>query len=105
MVLRTGNFVEMHSVEINDTITEAHFLNSSNTFLIVFAASSTIIVDLTTNTQYPIFAITPTSLNVDNQNNLFTCNNNIIKQNQILLRFPNEDLESEFYIPLNSTGE
>lgn len=94
VVLNTSNFQEVYSVVINDSIKEAHFLNSSNNFLIVSAQSSVIIVDLATSVQYPIPATASDCMDADNQNNFFTCSNNIIKQNHVMLQLPSNDLDS-----------
>ena len=94
VVLNTSNFQEVYSVVINDSIKEAHFLNTSNNFLIVSAQSSVIIVDLATSIQYPIPVTTSSCMDADSQNNFFTCNNNIIKQNHVVVQLPSSNLES-----------
>lgn len=83
-VLNLTDYVVVHSVSINDTIHSAHFLDSSNTMMIVFGQSSTVIVNLTSNSFYFVPPIVATSYTTDRVNNsIFTCSNNVLEQLEV----------------------
>jgi hypothetical protein len=81
VVLHMSNYSELTSFSITHTITEAHFLDASNSIVVVLCPDATIFVDLSNNnTQYAITAILETTYATDQQNYLFSCTSNVVKQ-------------------------
>lgn len=63
--LTDSNFTIAYSIVINDVIIEAHFLDSSNTVLILFCLNSVTYVDLITNEQFITAKIIATVYDAD----------------------------------------
>ena len=87
-VLNLTDYTVAYSVPITGTIFSAHFLDSSNTMIVVFELSSTYIVNLTSGAQYPIPLINATDYTTDMSNSIFTCHNNVIEQLQVTFGSP-----------------
>lgn len=89
VIMNLTNFQVEYSISINQVINKVHFINESNTHIIVFGVNSTILVDLTNGNQYALPLIPAVDSDVDYNNNIFTCHANIIRQINI----------SEEYVP------
>ena len=70
-------------------------MNGSNTHIIIFGVANTVLVDLVNGNYFSLPLIPAIDSAVDN-NSIFTCYNNVIRQMDVSLEyFPPED--SEFY--------
>ena len=89
VIMNLTNFQVEYSISINQVINKVHFINGSNTHIIVFGVNSTILVDLTNGNQYALPLIPAVDSDVDYNNSIFTCHGNTMRQINI----------SEEYVP------
>jgi hypothetical protein len=80
--LATGNSIA--SFNIDDTIYQVHFLNSSNSYLLVLGETYSYLADLSSDNQiYKFNHISGEVYASDRSNNLFSCSDHKIKQRSI----------------------
>lgn len=102
VILSLQNFTVLHEISVTDVIYEAQFLNSSNTFLVVFCEHSTIYVNLLTNEQYSTPGL-QTSIFELSQNSLYTCEKNVINKTSIKINVFGNTTISGGTTPKNSS--
>ena len=78
--MELSTFQIIKTVQITDTISEAHFLDASNEVVVVFGSTETYIADLLEDRQYSIPPFSATTLTADQNNNIFTCANSLLTQ-------------------------
>ena len=83
VILNLTDFSIAHEIIVTDAVASAHFLNSSNDLVVIFGANTTIIVDLTTDIQYPLPFLQATDYTTDRDSNIFSCYDNVIQQLQV----------------------
>ena len=98
VIFNINTFTVDFQININETIISAHFLNSSNDFIVVFTSSATKIVQISTGQQYDLPAMTATTYVVDRANCIFTCHNNAVHEYSVSLKI---DDDKHFYRPLS----
>lgn len=86
-ILRTTDLSLVYEVPVSYIVFEAHFVNSSNEFIIVFAQTTTFVVNLTSGNQYPIQYFDGVDFATDFDNNLFVCQNNVITQTSLSIEY------------------
>ena len=82
-IMELSTFQIVKTVQIADTISEAHFLDSSNEVVVVFGSTATYVADLLERRQYELPFFPTTSLAADQDNNIFTCINSSLTQKRI----------------------
>jgi hypothetical protein len=104
VVLRLADCQVIHTISINDVIDSAHFVDGSNTLMMVFGQSATVVVDLITGSQYAIPVI-PGVDRTSDWSSIFTCYNNVVQQLTISLsKISPSDKSSNYYLPLEVNG-
>jgi hypothetical protein len=68
-------------------IHSAHFINSTDQYVIVFGTNATVLVDIIDSLQYSLPVISGTDFTTDHANNIFVCMNNQIQQSSISLAY------------------
>lgn len=77
LILSMSNYSVVNSVSVLDTIIEAHFLDSTNTLVIIFCPSATIYVNLSNgNKQYSTSPIVAVDYASDQNSSIFICESN-----------------------------
>ena len=100
-ILNTSDLSEVHTIDVFEAVQSAHFVNSSNFFVVIFGETTTFFVDLDTGGQYQLTHIPAKYYTTDLDNHIFTCNNNVIEQR--VLSYYIRDPNSELYRPLKFT--
>jgi len=77
----------LKTMNINDTIFEAHFLDSSNTLMLAICQNSLLVVNLTSNVQYSLPPLNATVYDYDMANNIFACVGNTLTQYSITINY------------------
>ena len=80
VIVNLTNFQVEYSISISQVINKVHFINGSNTHIIVLGVNSTVLVDLTNGNQYTLPLIPAVDTDVDYNNNIFTCYGNTMRQ-------------------------
>jgi len=65
-------------IVITDTIYEAHFINSSNDYVVVLGQANMVLVDIPNDMKYPLPTMQDTAYGSNYENTIYTCTANII---------------------------
>ena len=86
-IMELSTFQIIKTVQIIDTISEAHFLDASNEVIVVFGSAATYVADIIEGRKYSIPPFSATYLAADQDNNIFTCiNSSLIQQRMTFVR-------------------
>jgi len=85
------------------TISSAHFLNSSNDYIIVFGSTATLLVDIANLLQYSLPALVGTDFTTDYNNNFYVCGDNKIEQNRLSFNYYNTTANNTVNSTMNET--
>ena len=72
-ILNTSDLSTVHTIDVFEPIESAHFINSSNFYVIIFGATTTFFVDIDARSQFHLTYIPGRSYTTDLNNNIFTC--------------------------------